>query len=60
MRLFQKLNFFDRIMAAVSFAEADEYETARGILDTEKRRGKRRSTRKTPEKRADDRPRIQM
>jgi hypothetical protein len=28
----QKITWFDRIMAAVSFAEADEPATARGIL----------------------------
>ncbi|MBS3757832.1 MAG: hypothetical protein KGY61_04140 [Desulfobacterales bacterium] len=60
MKLFQKLNAFDRLMAAISFAEANEQSTAIGIMESKKRQEKRRQSRKAPEKRTDDRPRMQM
>jgi hypothetical protein len=60
MKLFQKLNFFDRVMAAVSFAELNESDTARGIMETGKNRKKQKRARKAPEKQADNRPRLQM
>lgn len=60
MKLFQKLNTFDKLMSAISFAEANEQDTAVEIMETTKRQEKRRRSRKTPEKRTDDRPRLQM
>lgn len=60
MKLFQNLNFFDRLMAAISFAELDESGTAKAIMETEKSRGNRKRSRKAPEKQADNRPRLQM
>ncbi|MEW6429586.1 MAG: hypothetical protein AB1568_16315 [Thermodesulfobacteriota bacterium] len=32
------LNWFDRIMMAISFAEANEAETARAIMNADKKR----------------------
>ncbi len=32
MKLFEKLNLFERIMAAITFAEAGEFETAEKII----------------------------
>lgn len=60
MKLFQKLKAFDRLMSAISFAEANEQNTAIEIMESPKRREKRRQNRKAPEKRTDDRPRMQM
>jgi len=60
MKVFQKLNRFDRLMAAISFAESNEQNTAVHILeDTEQPKAKRRA-RKAPEKQNDNRPRLQM
>ncbi|MFP4225418.1 MAG: hypothetical protein ACLFRF_01705 [Desulfobacterales bacterium] len=60
MKLFQKLNPFDRLMAAISFAEANEQDTAIEITETPKRQEKGRRARKAPENRADNRERLQM
>ncbi|MFO7840187.1 MAG: hypothetical protein R6X08_11905 [Desulfosalsimonadaceae bacterium] len=60
MRLFEKLNRFQQIMAAISFAESNESETARAILEENKKQRKRRDVRKTPESREDNRTRLQM
>jgi len=60
MKLFQKLNPFDRLMAAISFAEVNEKDTAIEIMDSQKRRKKSRRVRKTPENQADNRQRLQM
>ncbi len=60
MKLFQKLNAFDKLMSAISFAEANEQDMAIEIMESTKRQEKRRRSRKAPEKRTDDRPRLQM
>ncbi|HMA85880.1 MAG TPA: hypothetical protein VKN73_09270 [Desulfosalsimonadaceae bacterium] len=60
MKLFQKLNPFDRLMAAISFAEANEQDTAIEITKNPKRREKGRRAKKAPENRADNRERLQM
>ncbi|MGV1100931.1 hypothetical protein ACUUL3_16165 [Thiovibrio sp. JS02] len=52
----QKINLFDRIMMAITFAEADEAETAREILE-------RRDTNRPGaglEKRPGSRPTLRM
>lgn len=50
-------NWWDRIMAAITFAEAGEPETAREILD--KRTIKRRPESR-PGKRSEKRPQLQV
>ncbi len=60
MKLFQKLNLFDRLMAAISFAEVNEKDTAIEIMDSRKRQRKNRRARKAPEIRSDNRQRLQM
>lgn len=61
MKLFRKLRPFDRLMAAVSFAEANEAETALRIMEEARGARKRRHVRKAPENRKEDnRPRLQI
>ncbi|MFZ5758145.1 MAG: hypothetical protein ACOY32_00760 [Thermodesulfobacteriota bacterium] len=45
----KKLGAWDRIMMAITFAEAGEHDTAKSILDPTPEKGKR------PEKRTDNR-----
>lgn len=49
-----KLTYFDKIMMAISFAEAGEQATAKSILDSTDRKQKR------PEKTAERRPSLEL
>ena len=49
-----KLTYFDKIMMAISFAEAGEQETAKNILNSTDRKQKR------PEKIAERRPSLEL
>ncbi|MBS3754497.1 MAG: hypothetical protein KGY56_02230 [Desulfobacterales bacterium] len=61
MKLLSKLNPFDRIMVAVTFAEVNESETARRIISDPETKTRKRRSRKAPEKQAtDNRQRLQM
>lgn len=60
MKLFQRLNPFDRLMAAISFAEGNEGQTASSIMETGKGRNKRPRTRKTPENQAENRQQLRV
>jgi len=52
-----KLTAWDRIMMAITFAEADEAETARELLDN--RLGENRAEQR-PRKEADSRPELHV
>ncbi len=60
MKLFKNLNAFDRMMAAISFAEGNEDQTAVAILESGKRRRKSLRVKKTPEQRTDKRQQLRM
>jgi hypothetical protein len=51
-----RINAFDRIMMAISFAEENEPETAREILTAEERK----KNEKRAEKRPDQRPTLRV
>lgn len=52
----QKLNWWDKVMMAITFAEADEAETARDILGRQKQ--KRQAERLNKQK--DNRPELRV
>jgi len=56
---FKKLNKFDRLMAAITFAEAGEHETAIKLMDQGKKKQQKRIVKKS-EKRADQRPVLRV
>ncbi|MFP4040132.1 MAG: hypothetical protein ACOCPQ_01055 [Desulfosudaceae bacterium] len=58
MKSFQPINFLERIMMAVTFAEANAHDTARRIMDEARRPRKR--VREENEKRADHRPQMRL
>lgn len=60
MKRLQQLNVFDRLMAAISFAEINEADTAVRIMEGEKRQSQQKRSKKAPEKQADQRPRLHM
>ena len=51
----KKLNTFDRIMAAITFAEAGEHKTAIRLMEQGQKKKQKRLVKKS-EKRADQRP----
>lgn len=59
MKRLQQLNVFDRLMAAISFAEVNEAGTAVKIMEGEKQIQRKRAQ-KTPEKQVEQRPRLHM
>ncbi|MBW1895232.1 MAG: hypothetical protein JRI91_16310 [Deltaproteobacteria bacterium] len=52
---FKKLNKFDRLMAAITFAEAGETETAIQLMDMGRKKRQKKIV-KSSEKRIDQRP----
>ncbi|MGM0454369.1 MAG: hypothetical protein ACQERN_14525 [Thermodesulfobacteriota bacterium] len=60
MKRLQQLNVFDRLMAAISFAEIHEADTAVRIMEGEKRQRRQQRSKKAPEKQADQRPHLHM
>ena len=60
MKRLQQLNVFDRLMAAISFAEINETETAVKIMESEEQQRQGKRTQKAPEKQMDQRPRLHM
>ena len=54
------LNWFDRWMMAISFAETGEHQTALRCVEPEKRAGRRKSKKNRVEKRSSDRPELRM
>ena len=57
---FQKLKSLEKIMMAVTFAEANEHDFARHLMEKPRRQEKRRQSRKSPAARADNRPQLRM
>ena len=55
MANFKKLNKFDRLMAAITFAEAGDHETAIELM-TDSRKKNRKRMIKRSDKRAQQRP----
>ncbi|HMA66263.1 MAG TPA: hypothetical protein VKO20_00455 [Desulfosalsimonadaceae bacterium] len=60
MKRLQQLNVFDRLMAAISFAEVNEAGTAVKIMEGEKQQRQRKRTQKAPEKQVEQRQRLHM
>ena len=60
MKRLQQLNVFDRLMAAISFAEGNEAGTAVKIMEGEKQQRQGKRTQKAPEKQVEQRPRLHM
>lgn len=60
MKRLQQLNVFDRLMAAISFAEVNEAGTAVKIMEGEKQQRQRKRAQKAPEKQVEQRPRLHM
>ncbi|NTV13974.1 MAG: hypothetical protein HGA96_08625 [Desulfobulbaceae bacterium] len=58
MKASSRINSFDRIMMAISFAEANEPETAREILTAEQRQ--KNENRPGLKKRPDNRPSMRV
>ncbi|MFO8049359.1 MAG: hypothetical protein R6U29_10030 [Desulfosudaceae bacterium] len=58
MKNFQPLNLLERIMMAVTFAEANVHDTARRIMDETRRPRKR--VRQENEKSAEHRPQMRL
>ncbi|MBW1641599.1 MAG: hypothetical protein JRJ76_02045 [Deltaproteobacteria bacterium] len=56
---FKKLNKFDRLMAAITFAEAGESETAIKLMDQGQKKKQKRIVKKS-DKRADQRPVLRV
>ena len=56
---FKKLNKFDRLMAAITFAEACESETAIKLMDQGQKKKQKRIVKKS-DKRADQRPVLRV
>ncbi len=57
---FQKLKDLEKIMMAVTFAEANEHEVALRLMEKPRRQKNRRQSRKAPAIRADNRPQLRM
>lgn len=55
-----KINMFDRIMMAISFAEENEPETALAILEADERKSKKNRPGATIEKRPSNRPTMRV
>jgi hypothetical protein len=53
-----KINRFDRLMAAISFAEADEREMAMEVLGRDGETRKRKRSRRRIDRRKNERPDI--
>ncbi|NOY69989.1 MAG: hypothetical protein GXP53_11000 [Deltaproteobacteria bacterium] len=60
MKIFKRLNFFDRLMAAISFAEAGEHKTAMKFMEADTGKQKRRQKQKNARVRQDQRPAMRM
>ena len=60
MNFLKRLNIFDRLMAAITFAEAGEHKTALKFLESEKTMKKRPENQKRAENRPAQRPVIRM
>jgi hypothetical protein len=56
---FKKLSRFDRLMAAITFAEAGEVKTAIEVMPEVRQKKKKRIT-KRPAKQADQRPTLRV
>lgn len=60
MKGLKKLNFFDRLMAAISFAEAGEHKIAMKFMESDAVKQKRPEKRKNGRARQDRRPAMRM
>lgn len=60
MKFLKRLNFFDRLMAAITFAEIGEHKIAIRFLEADRELRKRPEKRKRDEKRPDNRPVLRM
>ncbi len=60
MNILKKLNFFDKLMAAISFAEAGEHKTAMQFLESETKVRKQAKNQQADRARRDRRPAMRM
>ena len=60
MKFLKRLNLFDRLMAAITFAEMGEHKTALRFLSSDKDLKKRATKQKRNTKRPENRPQIRM
>ncbi|MFP4446869.1 MAG: hypothetical protein ACLFPD_11565 [Desulfosudaceae bacterium] len=60
MNIFQQLQRLETVMLAVTFAEANEHDTARRILRESRPVRQRSRARKTTENRVDNRPQLRL
>ena len=56
----RRLNFFDRFMVAITFAEADDHKAALDFLNEKPAHTNRKQKRRRVEKRTDDRPALRV